>query len=142
MASGLRGAVGLPGRAQPFEREQARAALKILGCEDLAGRDVRTLSHGQLKLVLLSRALVGRPKVLLWDEPTEGLSAGWRDRVCEIMRTLLDDGIQLILSTHRLGEAPERVSRVAMLHEGRMAWQGSRGDWEENGREGGLKGAG
>jgi len=63
------------------------------------------LSHGQQKLVLLARAMVKRPSLLLLDEPTHGLSGGIRARMLHVLGTLaVSDAVALLYVTHRKDE--------------------------------------
>lgn len=103
--------------------EQARvmAVLRRLGVAALARRRFLTLSQGERRLVLLARALISRPALLLLDEPLNGLDAANRDRVLAALATLRHASMPWIYATHRLEEAPAGVTHRAQLRQGRLS---------------------
>ena len=117
---------GIDGSDIPMRRlrmpEQARVArvLRSLGIEALARRKFLTLSQGERRLVLLARALVARPALLLLDEPLNGLDAANRDRVLAALATLRRSSLPWIYATHRIEEAPAGVTHRARLQRGRL----------------------
>jgi len=90
------------GFSVPSEKdyEIARNALVRVGVSHLADKFYTQLSGGELKLVLIARALVQEPKVLLLDEPTSHLDFKNRIIVLKILREIADDGIAVIMSEH------------------------------------------
>lgn len=90
------------GFSVPSEKdyEIARNALNRVGVSHLADKFYTQLSGGELKLVLIARALVQEPKVLLLDEPTSHLDFKNRIIVLKILREIADDGIAVIMSEH------------------------------------------
>lgn len=131
--TGLAGSIGL---TRPPTREQRREGLDLLeqlDLSDLAARDIRTLSYGQTRLVLMARALMGPPEVLLLDEPLGGLDAGARRRALGIMEAWARGGGCLVYVTHHAEESPPSVSHVAVLQDGRMVFQGPRDGWRPSG---------
>jgi tungstate transport system ATP-binding protein len=101
------------------------AALARVGLKDLADRDARTLSGGQLQRLALARAWALQPDVLLLDEPTASLDPGAKREVEQLIDDLANnvDGagcVTLVFSTHNLGQAKRLATRVAYLEGGRV----------------------
>jgi molybdate transport system ATP-binding protein len=105
--------------------EEARAVDAVIERLDLgtiATRRVRTLSFGQLRRLLIGRALVRRPRVLVLDEFTNGLDARSRGEVLALLETLAPD-VQLILASHRDGDFIPAITHHVRMHDGRIAAQ-------------------
>ena len=81
-------------------REMAAEALKLVGLEDRMDFMPNQLSGGQSQRVAIARAMVGRPKILLADEPTGALDTASGQQVMEIFRELNNQGITIIMITH------------------------------------------
>ena len=86
---------------------------------DLAERNVRTLSYGQFRRVLIARAVVHKPMVLLLDEPWEGLDSNYTGLVSRELEQIIARGTQLVCASH-LGDNPGSFNRVLQLCEGRI----------------------
>jgi ABC-2 type transport system ATP-binding protein len=90
---------------------------------DLASKadaNMRTLSGGMKRRVLVAQALVHRPPVIVLDEPTAGVDVGLRQGLWKFIRRLNRDGHTIVLTTHYLEEAEELCDRIAMLKAGRI----------------------
>ena len=95
---------------------------------DLAGRAdvrVRSLSGGERRRLDLALALLGRPRVVVLDEPTTGLDPESRRAVWGIVRQLVDGGAAVVLTTHHLEEAEELADRIAILKAGVVVLAGT-----------------
>jgi ABC-2 type transport system ATP-binding protein len=95
---------------------------------DLSGRAdvrVRSLSGGERRRLDLALALLGRPRVVVLDEPTTGLDPESRRAVWGIVRNLVDDGAAVLLTTHNLEEAEELADRIAILQAGVVVLSGT-----------------
>ncbi len=110
----------------PAMRERAAQALARVGGQGLSGRLVAELSTGQMRRVLIARALVHQPQALLLDEPTAGLDLVAQQQFCTLMRALAGQGITLVLVTHHLEEIVPEIDRVVLLQDGRIAADGTR----------------
>lgn len=85
----------------------------------------RRLSGGQQQAVNLAAALVGRPELVLLDEPTAGMDPHARRRTWSLVRDLRGAGVSVLLTTHAMDEASELADRVWILDAGRIALSGS-----------------
>jgi ABC-2 type transport system ATP-binding protein len=95
---------------------------------DLTGRAdvrVRSLSGGERRRLDLALALLGRPRVVVLDEPTTGLDPESRRAVWRIVRNLVDDGAAVVLTTHHLEEAEELADRIAIMQAGLVVLSGT-----------------
>lgn len=82
-------------------RQAAREALDFLGAADLADRPARQLAHGQLRIVELARVLVAKPKLMLLDEPTSGMTGEERDQIGQLLgRVRNETGATLVVIEH------------------------------------------
>jgi len=99
---------------------EVRRALCDVGLAGLWDRRFLTLSHGQRRRVLLARALVGRPDVLLLDEVLNGLDAASRQLFMRSLRRASAPGMSWVLTTHRLGERPRAITHAARLERGTL----------------------
>ncbi len=109
-------------------RERASDALAQAHASGLAQRRVAELSTGELRRVLIARALVNRPHALLLDEPTAGLDLVAQRDFLRLLRKLAGQGITLVLVTHHLEEIVPEIDRVILLREGRVLADGTRAE--------------
>ena len=101
--------------------EQGRALLARVGLAEKASAYPFQLSGGQQQRVAIARALAMRPKVLLLDEITSALDPELVAEVEDVIRSLLSEGIMMVLVTHAIGFAREISNRIAYVSEGRIA---------------------
>ncbi len=96
-------------------RERAVESLRLVGLEDRLGHRPRELSGGQQQRTAIARALVGRPAILMADEPTGNLDSATGKQILEIFEDLHARGLTLIMVTHddRIADRCERVVRLA-----------------------------
>lgn len=126
VVSGLRNSVGLAEPASPAERRRARRALAALGLADRAGDVFAALSWGTARRVLLARATVHRPRLLLLDEPSAGLDPPMRLQLRSDLDALLAGGLTVIMSAHHCDEWPRRTTHELELRAGRAVYAGPR----------------
>ncbi len=107
-------------RATPSQRRRVRSALRAVGLEGLAARRFLTLSYGQRRRVLLARAVVRRPDVLLLDEVLNGLDAAGRRAFLRALRRVASPRTAWILSSHRPEDRPAGVTHVASIAAGHL----------------------
>jgi branched-chain amino acid transport system ATP-binding protein len=111
-----RGRLGL--RHGRWVEERTREVLKLIGLEGKQGLKAGELSHGEQRLLEMGLALSLRPRLLLLDEPTAGLSSAERERLIRLIRKL--EGISVILVEHDIGAVLELAERIAVLHQGEL----------------------
>lgn len=107
-------------------RAKARHALEQVRATPLADRQVAELSTGEMRRVLIARALVHEPEALLLDEPTAGLDLVARRHFLGLMRSLAQRGITLVLVTHHIEEIIPEIDRVLLLRDGAVCADGDR----------------
>ncbi|MFD4422240.1 metal ABC transporter ATP-binding protein [Agromyces sp. NPDC058484] len=113
------GLVRWPGRA---DRAAVRRALETVGLEALAKRRFGELSGGQRQRGLLARALAGEPRLLLLDEPFNGLDQANRDALVETLRALKRQGVAVVVSTHDLELAKDVCDSVVLVNGVQLAF--------------------
>jgi iron complex transport system ATP-binding protein len=115
----------------PTEADYEKAAhlMNELGCGHLAGRTYQTCSHGEKQRILIARALMASPKLLILDEPTTGLDFIVREEVLASVERLAEKGeVTILLVTHRIEEVLPVFSHALLLREGTVFDQGRRED--------------
>lgn len=127
VVTGLRSSIGLDEPPTRVEVRSARASLRRAGIAEWAGRPFQALSYGQRRIALLARALVGRPELLLLDEPLTGLDARWRQRVRELLQTVAREGTQLVMAVHHESDRLPEVRHVLHLRGGGARVEAVRG---------------
>ena len=109
------------GAIDHFERNiRLREAVERIGIERLLERDVTSLTIGEMNSVLFARALYKRPKLLILDEPFEGLDRDARKTLADTIDRLAQTDIQLILITHRFEEIVSSITHVMLLKQGQI----------------------
>jgi iron complex transport system ATP-binding protein len=108
----------------PKHRGRAEKALAELGVSHLADRPVEAMSSGEAKRVLIARALVHKPRALLFDEPCNSLDILAQHGLRETMRSLANSGIGIILVTHELPDIVPEIERVVLMSNGRIVADG------------------
>jgi daunorubicin resistance ABC transporter ATP-binding subunit len=106
-------------------RSRAGETRDRLGLTDAADRLVRTYSGGMRRRLDLGASLVGRPKVLLMDEPTTGLDPRTRMELWAFIEGLVRDGTTLLLTTQYLEEADRLANRIAVIDHGKLIAEGT-----------------
>lgn len=106
-------------------KKRADEALERLSLTDAADRLVRTYSGGMRRRLDLGASLVGRPKVLVLDEPTTGLDPRTRIELWEFLRELVHEGATVLLTTQYLEEADELADEISVIEAGRVIAEGT-----------------
>lgn len=104
----------------PKHQRKTSEILRLIGLEDKANAYARSLSGGMRRRLLLGKALVHSPQILVLDEPTAGVDLGLRQMLWDNIRQLNTDGMTVILTTHYLEEAQEMCDKIAIIHEGKL----------------------
>lgn len=115
--SGRSGRAGVGRRFAAADREAARRALDLVGLTSLHDKRISELSSGQQQRVLIARALVSGPELLLLDEPTFGVDVDAQEQFYSLLHRLnREEGVTLILVSHDIGFVTREVSRLACLN--------------------------
>ena len=94
--------------------------LKLVSLEKQANSYARSLSGGMKRRLLIAKAMVHRPPILVLDEPTAGIDVQLRQNLWNNVRTLNKQGVTIILTTHVMYEAQEMCNRIAILNKGNL----------------------
>ena len=100
--------------------QQLEKSILLYGLQNYRHAKPDTLSGGYSRRVLLARALMHNPKLLILDEPTVGLDPHVRRQIWDIIQTLKENGVTVILTTHYLDEAEYLSDRVCVLEQGKI----------------------
>lgn len=112
--------------------ETARKLLRRIGLEDKADKYPSTLSGGQKQRIAIVRALAMDPKVMLFDEPTSALDPEMVGEVLDLMKSLADDGMTMVIVTHEMGFAREVADRVIFISDGVITEEGTPAELFDN----------
>ena len=94
--------------------------LKMVSLEDKADAYSRSLSGGMKRRLLIAKAMVHQPPILILDEPTAGVDVELRNNLWENVKKLNKEGVTIILTTHYLLEAQEMCDRIAIINKGNL----------------------
>ncbi|MCU0729034.1 MAG: ABC transporter ATP-binding protein [Sphingopyxis sp.] len=94
--------------------------LRAVGLEDKANAYARTLSGGMKRRLLVAKALVHAPPIIVLDEPTAGVDIDLRQQLWTYVRQLNAEGVTVVLTTHYLEEAEELCDRIAIINHGKL----------------------
>jgi ABC-2 type transport system ATP-binding protein len=104
----------------PRSERQTDALLAAMGLSDKANAYARTLSGGMKRRLLVAKAMVHSPPILVLDEPTAGVDIELRQQLWAYVRELHASGITVILTTHYLEEAEQLCERIAIINHGKV----------------------
>jgi lipooligosaccharide transport system ATP-binding protein len=113
------------GIAPRAARPRALELLDFMALGDKARRDIMELSGGMKRRLMIARALINEPEILILDEPTTGLDPQARHLVWEKLRSLKRSGVTLVLTTHYMEEASQLCDRLVIMHEGSILVEGA-----------------
>jgi tungstate transport system ATP-binding protein len=119
-AANVRYALAAAGVARDGRAVQTAELLDLVGLKHAAPRPARRLSAGEQQRLALARALARDPDVLFLDEPTASLDPASTKAMEDLIRTVSQRGIKVVMSTHDLGEARRLAGEVMLLHRGRL----------------------
>lgn len=124
-------------RKVPREKalDSARELLSRVGLSDRMNYYPSQLSGGQQQRVAIARALAMQPKLMLFDEPTSALDPELVGEVLEVMKSLAQEGMTMMVVTHEMGFAREAADRVVMMDGGKIIEEGTPADFFNHPRE-------
>jgi len=128
--SGLLGSVGIHmhHEVSDEQKQRAHAMMRELEIEYLAEKQYLQLSTGQQRRLILARALVHQPEVLILDEPTSGLDLQAKFWFLNTIRTLANSGTTIVMVTHDPLEIIPEIQNVTLLKRGSVLFSGSKSD--------------
>ena len=103
---------------------QSQSLLEFFGLEDKADERIESLSGGMKRRLVIARALMNNPDLLILDEPTTGLDPQARHLVWQRLRRLKMQGVTLILTTHYMDEAYQLCDRLVIMDQGKIIEEG------------------
>lgn len=128
-----------PVKVRGMSREEAEKSAQVLlqkvGLSDKEQAYPEQLSGGQQQRVAIARALAMKPKVMLFDEPTSALDPEMVNEVLDVMRSLAQEGMTMVVVTHEMGFAREVGDRLLFVDDGRIIEQGDPREVFENPKE-------
>lgn len=104
----------------PRSQRRTDEILELIGLTDKANAYARSLSGGMRRRLLLGKALVHSPQILVLDEPTAGVDITLRNQLWDNVRRLNEDGMTIILTTHYLEEAEAMCDEIAIINHGSL----------------------
>jgi len=116
------GYFGMPRRDR---RERAKELLETFSLTDKRDERTRTLSGGMKRRLILARAMMHRPRLLILDEPTAGVDVELRLELWHYVQKINQEGTTILLTTHYLEEAEQLCDRIAFIAEGQIVAEGT-----------------
>ncbi len=107
-----------------LDEADTETALAIAGLGDAVDRKVRTYSAGMKQRLGFARLLLGRPELLILDEPTNGLDPGEIREIRQLLRRLADGGATVLVSSHHLSEVEQTCTHAVVMNHGELVTQG------------------
>ena len=129
----------LLGHSRRQAKERAHELLEAFDLGAAAGRQVAQLSGGMRRKLDIAASIIVTPDLLFLDEPTTGLDPRSRNRVWEIVRTIVAHGTTVLLTTQYLDEADRLADRIAVIDRGRVIAEGTRGELKASVGAGGVR---
>jgi ABC-2 type transport system ATP-binding protein len=105
---------------KPADPEHIAKVLKSLSLLDRRDNKIMTLSGGMKRRVMIAKALAHEPRILFLDEPTAGVDVELRKDMWNVVRSLRDAGVTVILTTHYIEEAEEMADRIGIINKGEL----------------------
>lgn len=120
-------------------RDRGRDLLEAFGLTEAADRQVKKFSGGMRRRLDIAGSLIITPELMFLDEPTTGIDPRSRNQVWDIIRTLVDGGTTIVLTTQYLEEADQLADRIAVIDHGRVIADGTPGQLKAQVGSGALK---
>jgi ABC-2 type transport system ATP-binding protein len=118
----------LLGHHKTAARERAGQLLEAFGLSEAAGKQVKHYSGGMRRRIDIAASILNTPDLLFLDEPTTGLDPRSRNQVWDIVRAVVTQGTTVLLTTQYLDEADQLASRIAVIDQGRVIAEGTKGE--------------
>jgi len=114
----------LAGSSKQQAQDEVMQSFDLVGLKSVAKRRVGSLSHGMVKRLGIAQAFLGRPEVILLDEPTAGLDPANARQIRDLIKQLQQQAT-IVVSSHNLDEVQELCDHVAILNHGKLVLAGS-----------------
>lgn len=118
----------LTGHGKKAAYDRAAQLLEAFGLSDAAARQVKHYSGGMRRRIDIAASILNTPDLLFLDEPTTGLDPRSRNQVWDIVRAVVAHGTTVLLTTQYLDEADHLASRIAVIDDGKVIAEGTKGD--------------
>ncbi|MFD6417340.1 ATP-binding cassette domain-containing protein [Streptomyces sp. NPDC060194] len=118
----------LLGHGKPAARERSAELLEAFGLTAAAGKQVKNYSGGMRRRIDIAASILNTPDLLFLDEPTTGLDPRSRNQVWDIVRAVVSQGTTVLLTTQYLDEADQLASRIAVIDQGKVIAEGTKGE--------------
>ncbi|MFD4018041.1 ATP-binding cassette domain-containing protein [Streptomyces sp. SH5] len=118
----------LLGHSRPAARNRAEQLLDGFGLSEAAGKQVKNYSGGMRRRIDIAASILNTPDLLFLDEPTTGLDPRSRNQVWDIVRAVVAHGTTVLLTTQYLDEADQLASRIAVIDQGKVIAEGTKGE--------------
>jgi ABC-2 type transport system ATP-binding protein len=109
-------------------RERTRELLETFSLTEKRDERTRTLSGGMKRRLILARAMMHRPRLLILDEPTAGVDVELRLELWHYVQRINQEGTTILLTTHYLEEAEQLCDRISFINHGEIVGQGTSGE--------------
>ncbi len=114
------------------EETDLDSIIQTVGLSSKSEHYLDDLSQGMRQRLSLACALIGEPKVLVMDEPLNGLDPLAQRAFCNLLKKLSNKGVSVVISSHQVSDLESFVDRIALLHHGQLLAEGSLGDVRQN----------
>ncbi|ULR51972.1 ATP-binding cassette domain-containing protein [Streptomyces deccanensis] len=118
----------LLGHDKRTARQRAGQLLEAFGLSEAAGKQVKHYSGGMRRRIDIAASILNTPDLLFLDEPTTGLDPRSRNQVWDIVRAVVAQGTTVLLTTQYLDEADQLASRIAVIDQGKVIAEGTKGE--------------
>lgn len=115
---------GMYGVPAGERKEKIKAVLEDLSLSDKAKDRARSLSGGMKRRLMIAKAILHKPKLLILDEPTAGVDVALRQKIWSLVRRLNDEGTTIVFTTHYLEEAEELCENITLINHGKIIKNG------------------
>lgn len=112
-------------RSETALRDEARELMRFVGLASLVDSHASQLSYGDLKRLEIARALIGKPRILLLDEPAAGLNHTETDEIAALIRKTNESGVTIVLVEHDMKMVMSLAHRIVVLEYGRLLAEGT-----------------
>ncbi len=124
--SGFFSSIGLYDKATPSQKKTARHWMDFFNLQHLGERPMSALSYGEQKKILIARAMVNSPDILILDEPCSGLDRAARSGFLSFITQAAGAGVALIMATHHPDEMPASITHIMIIDKGKITEHGKK----------------